>query len=400
MTGSHRGAVTFIERACLPGFYRAWCGLHQLDLVVQRAVSTLLGEEFYTSLTSLIGYLRRQMTFVAYMKAKCPRVVTTRWLSLGKASAWLVRNVIEVHAHINEREPACASSSAWWVTLYAVNRVMEDVTPVFVALQGLTTLVSEQESRLEALRNSLRETIGATRIIFSDNPYNDQLQVRPNGLPEFRLGEYSVTCSSVLDFLKDQGSLAARKYDSLDNESKERCVFARGSFVLRLMDGIQRISHAGAAGSDRHTPLPPVTPGELAKLRTHRFIVDVLEPQRPRLASIKTEADIHVIEVEHRELLRAIQCEDPLREALQKQGSATSFKDSWAVCQNRFIHLQEFCGGLATVFPGTAVVESDFSVVNYEKSANRQSLSDISLEGILHAKQFDLAQRLSQAPSH
>jgi hypothetical protein len=112
-----------------------------------------------------------------------------------------------------------------------------------------------------------------------------------------------------------------------------------------------------------------------------------------------TEADMHVIEVEHRELLRAIQCEDPQKEALQKLDSATSFKDSWAVCQNRFIRFQEFCGGLATVFPGTAVVESDFSLVNYEKSANRQSLSDISLEGILHAKQFDLAQRLAQTPS-
>jgi hypothetical protein len=111
------------------------------------------------------------MTFVADMKATCPRVVTTRWLSLEKASAWLVQNVIEVHAHINAREPACASSSVWRVTLYAVNRVMEDVTPVFVALQGLMTLVSEQESRLEALRNSLRETIGATRTFFSENYY-------------------------------------------------------------------------------------------------------------------------------------------------------------------------------------------------------------------------------------
>jgi hypothetical protein len=170
------------------------------------------------------------------------------------------------------------------------------------------------------------------------------------------LGDYSVTFSSALEFLKDQGSLAARRYDSMDNESKEGYVIATGSFVLRHMDGIQRIYHAGAAGSDKDTPLPPVTPSELAKLRTHRFIVDVLEPQLPRLASIMTKTDIA--------RRRAIQCEDPLREALQKQGSATSFKDSWAVCQNRFIRLQEFCGGLATAFPGTAVIESDFSVVN------------------------------------
>jgi hypothetical protein len=40
---------------------------------------------------------------------------------------------------------------------------------------------------------------------------------------------------------------------------------------------------------------------------------------------------MHVIEVENREILRAIQCEGPLREEMQKQGSATSFKDSRAV---------------------------------------------------------------------
>jgi hypothetical protein len=76
--------------------------------------------------------------------------------------------------------------------------------------------------------------------------------------------------------------------------------------------------------------------------------------------------------------------EDPLREALHKRGCATIlvFKDSWAICQNRFIRLQEFCGGLATVFPGTAVVQSDFAIVKYEKSADHQSHCDISPEGI------------------
>jgi hypothetical protein len=131
------------------------------------------------SFTSLIGYLHRQMTFVTDLKPKCSRLVTTRWLSLGKASAWLVRNVIAVHAHTNERQPACAPFSAWWATLY---RVMDDVTPVFVALQGFTTLVPDQESKLEALRNSLRETIGATRVTLSDmSKY--LLQVKPYSLP-------------------------------------------------------------------------------------------------------------------------------------------------------------------------------------------------------------------------
>jgi hypothetical protein len=98
---------------------------------------------------------------------------TTRCLSLEKASAWLVRNVLEVHAHINECQLACAPSSARWVALYTVNRVMEDVTSVFVELQGLTMLVSEHERRFETLRNSLTEKIGATRVFLSDMSYND-----------------------------------------------------------------------------------------------------------------------------------------------------------------------------------------------------------------------------------
>ncbi len=56
----------------------------------------------------------------------------------------------------------------------------------------------------------------------------------------------------------------------------------------------------------------------------------------------------------------------------------------------RFPHLMTFSGGLATVFPGTAVVESDFSVLKYEKSDSiRTSLLDITLEGIMHCKRYD-----------
>ena len=56
--------------------------------------------------------------------------------------------------------------------------------------------------------------------------------------------------------------------------------------------------------------------------------------------------------------------------------------------QERFKHLKLFCGGLATAFPGTSTVESDFSVVKWEKDDCRIALTDFVLKGILHAKQF------------
>ncbi len=56
--------------------------------------------------------------------------------------------------------------------------------------------------------------------------------------------------------------------------------------------------------------------------------------------------------------------------------------------------LREFSGGLATVFPNTASVESDFSVLKWEKDEYRQSLTDLSLEGILHSKQWAVIEGL------
>jgi hypothetical protein len=54
---------------------------------------------------------------------------------------------------------------------------------------------------------------------------------------------------------------------------------------------------------------------------------------------------------------------------------------------NQFSLLKRFFGGLASLFPCTATVESDFSVINWEKDNYRASLTDFSLEGILHSKQ-------------
>ena len=66
----------------------------------------------------------------------------------------------------------------------------------------------------------------------------------------------------------------------------------------------------------------------------------------------------------------------------------TSFEDGWKLAQDRFLTLQEFFGGIETAFTGTSTVESDFSIIKWEKDNSRVSLTDLSLEGILHANQF------------
>ena len=47
------------------------------------------------------------------------------------------------------------------------------------------------------------------------------------------------------------------------------------------------------------------------------------------------------------------------------------------------------CAGLATVFPGSSSVESDFSSVNFIKNKNCVNMSTLTLQARLIAKQVD-----------
>jgi hypothetical protein len=48
----------------------------------------------------------------------------------------------------------------------------------------------------------------------------------------------------------------------------------------------------------------------------------------------------------------------------------------------------EYCGVIATLFPGTSTVESDFSILRWEKDLFHKRLSNFGLEGVMQAKQF------------
>ena len=58
MTGHFQGNTSRFEQPSLPAFLRIWCGLHQLDLVLQQFYTELMDKSFYGILTNLISYLR------------------------------------------------------------------------------------------------------------------------------------------------------------------------------------------------------------------------------------------------------------------------------------------------------------------------------------------------------
>ena len=84
----------------------------------------------------------------------------------------------------------------------------------------------------------------------------------------------------------------------------------------------------------------------------------------------------------------------------QQTSASLQLSRSWtSVMQrqrsNKVEHVKTFCGGLATASPGTSTMESDFSVVKWEKDDCQIGLTDFSLEGFLHDNQFTKLQSMS-----
>jgi hypothetical protein len=73
------------------------------------------------------------------------------------------------------------------------------------------------------------------------------------------------------------------------------------------------------------------------------------------------------------------------------------FYEGWGPIKTRLDKLCIFAGGIASVYPGSIRVESDFSAIGWEKDEYRTSVMDLSLEGIMHTKHYKEIQALNDA---
>ncbi|CAN5965976.1 unnamed protein product [Sphagnum jensenii] len=82
-------------------------------------------------------------------------------------------------------------------------------------------------------------------------------------------------------------------------------------------------------------------------------------------------------------MLHAYRSEQVLKQNIDALSSQLAFKDGWSLLGRRFPNMMEFCGVIATLFPGTNTVEFDFSILCWENDAFCKNLSDFGLEGVL-----------------
>ena len=202
-------------------------------------------------------------------------------------------------------------------------------------------------------------------------------------------GSFSVSLENTTTFIMGLRSWARSILDALPIDSKGRVLSGSAKTALDFVKGIDRVvAERQSNNSGDQQELAPVLPHQLRHVAPFRF-QEFVQIHRRRLETTVSVEEINLIEQEHRQFRDADLNEHALRTRLDAAIDNLSFKDAWCGLHERWPHLSTFCGGLAAIFPGTATVESDFSFVKFEKRASGQRLTDFSIEGILHAKQYD-----------
>ena len=140
--------------------------------------------------------------------------------------------------------------------------------------------------------------------------------------------------------------------------------------------------------------MPPVLRKNLVDFTRAQF-GDLIFSQRIRLLTLYTQNDLIGLENEFKRFKQQLSTEHDFCEMMQQMDDYISFDDAWSTISSRYPLLCNLFGGLASIFPGTSKVESDFSIIGYEKDDYRTSLTNFSLEAILQCKQYELLRKIN-----
>lgn len=188
----------------------------------------------------------------------------------------------------------------------------------------------------------------------------------------------------------DLGSFVMNKIALLDASTVEHILKEIANLYLVSAAEVSSMVAEREKDNGSKAALPPVVPHQLAAIYHYRFCT-IVDTHRERLVVDGwTLTLLDAMKQEHKDFVRAISAESALRAAIEEYNGDISFDSGWYVVKGRFQSLKSFVGGIASVFPSTDQVESDFSIVKAEKDGFRTTLDDLSLEGVLHSKQFSM----------
>jgi hypothetical protein len=211
-------------------------------------------------------------------------------------------------------------------------------------------------------------------------------------------GRYACTCVAVEGYIKGRAPFVRQLYEGLDEETQDMLVTDVANLFLDTAVGFMKMREERDELNEaiEETQVPPVLPQDVAEMNSADFIFLLAKFENRIMAHYGEEEYENGLPAAFEEFKAACASEQHLRDALESNKITRPHRDfnvAWdQLGTARFQKLRCFFGPFAAIFPNTATVESDFSIVKFEKNAYRQSISDLSLGGVMHAKQFETLQ--------
>ena len=127
------------------------------------------------------------------------------------------------------------------------------------------------------------------------------------------------------------------------------------------------VFHRDSSNEATHKQLTPVLPHVIVELRSAKFLHKVRN-QHNRLDNLfLLPSHINIIGDQHNDLLTEYRVEPSTRMLIESYEKTASFIKSRRLFYRRFPDIVKFCSGVATVLPGKSDLESDFSILSWEK---------------------------------
>ena len=254
-------------------------------------------------------------------------------------------------------------------------------------MQGLDTLVCEQRDQFAKL---LARDICFSMKVKGPLTTAEKAEAEDREAQQgtaFVKDDYVVEKDDVAACIEDGGAFVVTEMDKLDDPTKAIVISTFSKFALSLVSGISKIVVERDIQNNATADLPPVLPITMMDFSS-RSLALCLERHKSRLINALGNDAVEKIDTQLQKMKRTYHEDKLFARAIDAhKDSYLLFDESWSPVGVGFQELKSFAGGIATVMPGTSSVEADFSLNSWHKDVYSKSMTDFSLESILHCLQ-------------
>jgi hypothetical protein len=273
-----------------------------------------------------------------------------------KVNAWFDRHRLAVVGYLEETKPNCMPDDSWWILMLFVHEIAGIAVISCKYQQRHGALLCNQHHTLQRLVLGINNKVGLVGILTAAQ--RGAIDEATHQLSDS--GDYAVAFANVSGCMEDLGMFVKDRLSAMDNGHRETLLRLSASAILELVDGITAVVAKRTEDNEAYIDAAPdVLPHQLVRILPRDFFVYLLR-HRERLDNTFSNEEIEIIGRQHKALYDSYHRQPDVKSSIDSFDDSAAYRDAWIDLQNTYPLLGRFDGGLATIFPGTSTVESNF----------------------------------------